>query len=76
MNKALHSTRLKALYNPSPYLEYYEDLEILTNNLLFTAAFPLLFDILLYNDRIVDLCIDDYASICLDKVTDRVHEAR
>ena len=68
MNKALYSNRLQALYQSSPYSEYYEEPEILHSNIPFKPAHPFLFDILLYNDRTVDLYVDDYISICLDKV--------
>jgi len=76
MNEALYSNRLKVLHNLSPYLEYYEDPEILPDDLPFTEASLLLFDIPLYNDCIVNLYINNYISICLNKVIDGVHEAK
>ena len=75
MNEALYTNWLQALHSPSPYLEFYKKQIILPSDIPFAPSTPLLFEINTKKDRFVDLYIDDYVNICLDKIRNSQHEA-
>ena len=75
MNEALHFNRMQALHQTSPCIDLHDPPEILDLSIPFAAAPPLLFNIPTHNDRMVDLYVDDYINVCLDKTRDGVHEA-
>jgi hypothetical protein len=75
MNEALKSNRLQALYSTSKYSTYHEEPKTLDPNIPFESTKPLLFDILTPNERIVDLHVDNFITLCLDRTTKGIHEA-
>ena len=76
MNKTLYTNHLQSLYDTSRYITLYNSLDILPPDKLFSSASRLLFDILTIKDRISYLYVDNFIEICLDKIIDRVHEAK
>ena len=76
MNKALYTNHLQLLYDTSRYITLHNSLDILPPDKLFSSASKLLFDIPTIKDRMINLYIDNFIEICLDKIIDRVHEAK
>ena len=75
INESLNIGRLSALYSTSKYIKYHEALQLLPDSIPFTAASDLLFLIATYKDRFVDLYIDNFINVCLNKIVDGIHEA-
>jgi len=76
MNKALNTSHLSALSNNSFYLEYYNAPILLDQDIPFEEAPKLLFSIPTNKGRLIDLHVDNFISICLDKVIDDYYQAK
>ena len=74
INKAFNSNYLQALHSPSNYLWYHDTPSILPSSLPFARANELLFNILIMNNKFIDLYVDDFISICLDIVVNGIYE--
>jgi len=75
MNKAFATNRLTALHSTSQYISYHELPIILSPETPFAKADELLFEIPTLKDRFVDLYVDHFIAICLDKIVNGIHEA-
>jgi len=75
INKTFSTNRLQALYNTSQYIKYYKPLILLPPKTPFAKANNLLFDIPIMKDRFINLYVDNFISICLDKLVNSIHKA-
>jgi len=76
INEAFGTKRLSGSYSNSFYHNYYTNPIILLFNISFTPALELLFLISLNNDRFVDIYVNNFMNIYLNKTIDRLYEAK
>ena len=75
MNKVLNTNRLAQLSTTSPCIDYHDKPILLPDSIPFAKAPDLLFPIALNNEYFVDLYIDGYINICLDRKIRELHES-